>query len=922
MAYVEKYFIDYCDVYNTTRRVSILKKDYIGSATEILADVDPIIISYESSDDFMFSPIRPSVATVNMIFDSESALNFEEFWTADEKEYKVEDIKDGTVEWSGFVIPNGFQYEFKGGLYHASIEASDGLGTLESHIFVDDNQKPYGNQDLVYNDEFEFPFSLIITEILKKLELDLDLWTCVDNYEFAMQPKTGDVREADPLSASYVNVKTYIKDSENEKIPYWYGSGEEWNCKEVLENILYIFGAKLYQEVGVWRIKTINADIDYGTGATQRYWRKYNTAGTYLFDYEIVDDEVNVPCNSIETLMVGNDHVMSMDDVYKSFRINYEYQVLREGDTPLNLLPNGDFCNFTNFSTLAAPDGWYRWKYNSNALYIRLSEITIPFADAGGHTCGIQMGKQKSTGFPIIPTTGTTSSYVTDASLQTSVLQYVENNSLITLDMWCKFKAKISNRLFAPMLRIVFYTVGGQKYYLRNNVVSGIYKYTWHNTNDDFNFDASGKPIKDYLNTYFCYFESDKSVNKPTQTVDNWHQFSFELDSIPDAGWIEFNIHGLGSTSGAIDTTVTYPYFRAWNLNGQNWELNNKWRCIIDNIETAGEPAYPYLKLTGFVLGVIRDENEIPKQQDFIYYNTNTNYSLQVDPITVYNGDLQDENHISNIKVYNRIYTGALGSDKHFWDDLGDNYGSSSLGLLVTRQIMRQYQKPYRILEGNIKIEDARFGSVYTFSVIPGIRFILQRGSFNKWKGYIENATFRQLSSDVLPDGGSEGGNTLLPDWQPTGNTYCRTVNFLNDGYVIIEEQDVNPNSESYQETREVVGSIDTAQCPVNQPYLYYWGHDDVYLNTATLNYFPFIQISNKEIQVSFDNIDNNYLYFVHLKSLGSVEEITTLTTPNNVLSDWVYTLDVIINGYIYRVLRTDYVMTEFTSFEHNFKFA
>jgi hypothetical protein len=60
----------------------------------------------------------------------------------------------------------------------------------------------------------------------------------------------------------------------------------------------------------------------------------------------------------------------------------------------------------------------------------------------------------------------------------------------------------------------------------------------------------------------------------------------------------------------------------------------------------------------------------------------------------------------------------------------------------------------------------------------------------------------------------------------------------------------------------------------------------------------------------------------VHLKSLGVVEEITTPTSPNNVLSDWVYLADAVIDGYIYRVLRTDYIMTEFTGFTHNFKFS
>ena len=196
-----------------------------------------------------------------------------------------------------------------------------------------------------------------------------------------------------------------------------------------------------------------------------------------------------------------------------------------------------------------------------------------------------------------------------------------------------------------------------------------------------------------------------------------------------------------------------------------------------------------------------------------------------------------------------------------------------------------------------------------------------------KQKQYIESATFVQITDDVLPNGGSEGGNTLLAEWVQTGNTYCQLSSFLNTGYLIIQERDVNPNSETYQETREVVSAAqDLTACPLGQPRLYYWGHDDIYLNTATLNFSPFTVISNKEIQISFDNIDNNYLYFVHLKTIGGVgqvvERIYTGTSPNNVLADWVYISDTIIDGYIYRVMRTDYVMTEFSNFTHNFKFV
>ena len=913
--YVEKYYISYCDDFGTSRRVSILQKDYVGSATELTGDVNPISITYESSDDFFFSPIRPSTAEVFMLFDTEGSVDFEEFWTADEREYQVQDIKDGTIEWIGYVVPNGFQYEFVGGWYHASITASDGLSTLEAITFVDDQNKPYGNQDLVYNDRtdpFEFPPILIFCEILKKLDLDLDLWTCVDSYEKNMT-KTGDTRNADPLATCYVNVKTYIKAGENEQIPYWYGSGEEWNCKDVIENLLYMFGAKLYQEWGIWRIKSINADIDYGTGDTQRYWRKYNTAATYLYDYETVNDQVNIPCGNSLTFLKGNDHIMYMDDVYRKFRMNYEYTFLREGDTPFELLTNGSFCDFNNTSILAAPTGWERWRW-SDKWYIRIKDITIS-SGAGGNTCGIEIGTHKSG----IPTSQ--GSIVTDSNpaiwtaLQTTTDPYVEKGSKLTFSIWNKYKhlSDNGNVAYYPVYKMFLISEVTQKaWVLRNNVIDDKKTYTWEEQEiGDGGFeDIPFQTINTIPFFYLDYFES-KTTDVLSTTYD-WLEFSHELEPTPEAGYIIFRIHGLAADKGrSSDAFPAFLVYRDWQNLAPTWL-----KVVRENwVDEGGD--IPRLQVTGASLGIIPNASELPQQQDYIYENTNTNYTLQVEPITVYNGDTQNAKHISNIIVPSNVSGG-----KNFWDDLGDTYGTSSLGLLTVRQIMRQYNLPYRVFEGDVKVQDARFGTIYTFSAIPSIRFALLRCTFNKQKQYIENATFRQLTDDTLPDGGYEGGDTLDADWQPTGTQWCEQVSGLNTGFLIVEEQDINPNSETYQDTREVTGDYDTASCPIATPRLYYWGSDDIYLNVNTLVFAPFTEISSKEIQIDFDNIEGNYLYFVHLKTLGVVERIYTLTTPGNVVADWVYLADAIINGYTYRVLRTDYVMTEFTNFTHNIVFA
>src|SRR5690606_23967911 len=390
-------------------RTSVLEDGYAGSATELRGQPNPVTITYENSDEFKFEPIIASTLEMGFVFKSGSGVDFEEFWSSDEKTFKVEHKKNGDLEWSGFVVPDGFQYDFIGGYYYANITAVDGLGTLEGILFRDPNtNEPYGLTDLTYNDGFSFPFILIATEILRKLELDIDLWTVVDVYEKNMIDRTSDSRDSDPLAVSYVNVKTYINDTDRKDIPYWENVNEVWNCKKVLENLLYIWGCKLYQQEGVWRIKRVTVDSKYGFnfpqllsggvywykatyntdndlvfsenkdlyssdsdlivgsevsntngGATATdgyyklftvnkivrvqgnevtqvisythptyYWHKYNTLAGYIGREEL-NETIVIPCNNNDRVLLGNDHIMRMDEVYKQFRVNYEYQFIR-----------------------------------------------------------------------------------------------------------------------------------------------------------------------------------------------------------------------------------------------------------------------------------------------------------------------------------------------------------------------------------------------------------------------------------------------------------------------------------------------------------------------------------------------------------------------------------------------------------------
>lgn len=890
MAYANKYSTTYCDQFNRTCQVFILQNNYVGGVTELEAQTTPFTTSYDASSDFKFEPIRPSSAEVNLMLGN--GVELEELWTADEREFKIEHFCNSQLKWSGFIIPNGFSYNLTGGVYYATLEASDGLSLLESLPFLDDNTgEAYGTTDLTFNTEFSFPFILIATEILRKLDLDLNLWTCVDVYERSMI-KTGD-RESDPLANAFVDVRTYINDSQRKDIPYWHDIGEVWNCKQVLENLLLIFNAKCYQSNGTWKIKRVNADVNYGTGPTQRYWRKYNTLAVYL-SKEIINDEKIIPCHSIEDAMIENDHTLSMDDVYNAFRVNYEFQLRRIGDVPANLIKSDWTQSWTN---TYAPRLWAR--FTNDGLIPKIRQSVTPVPEGGGpRNEGILWATEWGTD-DSAPSSVLTSGTSPKRGLRYSSKISVNKGDKLFLEAWHLFKYVINDSVaYYPIFKIVLQTEERNKFFFLKNEVANEVFYQWEETNSE-------------ANTDFAYYSAFPSPQFQPSTNGNykWYNIARPIQEVPQNGLLTFELYGLAaSQSTRIEQNfLRFPVYQ--NINNQNA------RSYFYGLLESQVNSIEKLKSTKIFLGIIRDPNSTAEAQDYIFNNPNANYSLQVEPITVYNGDTDNPDHLSIITVPTNI-TG----DQNLWDTLDDSFELSQIGLITAKSVMQLYLKPFRRLEGTIKAKDASFDSRYTFDAIPGRLFILQRGIFNNKEGYIEDATFVEIENLDVSGGGTIGGEDLDPVWIPTGRTRCqKDMGNLNTGVVEIQERDINQNSETFGQIRWVAGQTDTTVCPVDQPSKYYFGTEPGSYSVSNFLDFPFLQLNN-EVNIIYDNIGGNFIYFLHLSSLGVVTGIQT-ETQTEIISDFQYLADVTIDGFLYRVLRQNFVTADFNDFNVIYKF-
>jgi len=1006
MAYNEKYFVAFCNPLGQLCRVSILQDGFVGDSTELVGQEDPFVVAYDNSDDFKFKTIIESEASINLVFD-DAILGLGELWTSNERTFKVEYTVESVLDWVGFIIPEGFDYVLKGGKYDAVLTARDGLATLEGILFKTDNNQFYGFQDFGFNNGESFPFILVITEILRKLDLGIDIWTLVDYYEQTMTLLNTDSRDSDPLAISYVNVKTYINDTDRTDIAYFEDVNEAWDCKKIIENICNIWGSRLYQENGVWKLKSIHADsviassyttesdefigtnpvlvgawweyeayysisrdINFDTTVnfysqydavaikdilysdtiltpveqgfylikgldklvqvnefgivisvtayepvvTDYYWKKYNNTAGYL-GRELAKTEVVIPCSNKDTFLINNDATVRMDKVYKQFRVNFDYTFVRVGDSPVNLLQNGNFAlPFTQYGELEAPPNWERWRSWDDKWFPRgrVNDLSdVDEFETEGNTHALEFSVQ----YGDANTANTDPNPAIWAAFVQKNIVIDQKVKALNLNGWVKYRYKAADDfdfLYYPVFRAILYpespviSGGIMEAYALVNSVNDDYDLSWQKV--DIRLISSGDIEESIrLTPIYLFFNTnpqmgDKWVQSEQETV-KWYDFNLRVQTPPKLGTIDFYIHGQCANRGK--KSKSFPPFNAKLPSGE--------QTVDFGFPTiSNQSIVPRPQFTGLNFGYIPNPDEEVPKSDYIYANGDVNYTFQEDPIRIYNGDTISNEIVSGILVL----TNVSGS-KNKWDTFNNAFGKTDIGMILCKSIMQQYYKPNRLLDCEFKADDFRYGDIISFEHIPDVKFIMLRGSFNKKRGWWEGCTLAQISSDNISPGGIVNGDSLDPIWQETGNVRCvKDFTGANTGEQEYETLDINTNSDSFGDYRWQSSGENLTSCPIGEPSKYYWGTDaEIYdvdnFTDYTINYED---VSIGEVQLSYNNIGGNYIYFLHLSSLGSVTQISN-QYQSQIITSFTYLDDVTINGYLYRVLRQNFVTSEFENF-------
>lgn len=713
-----------------------------------------------------------------------------------------------------------------------------------------------------------------------------------------------DVNFPDPLYHTYHDVRTWIRDSSEEGKSYYEVRGGAMTTWEVLDAIARQWGFIVGQNQGRWEIIRWNA---YRVPAGTYRWSNYDPDGNPI-GYTDFSDEVVLPCIPSEAASRSYGTILNMDRVLARVIVNYRFKYKQEGDSLSNILRNGNFTPNLGFPDIGNPSTFTPkdWKRASQVG----AGVTPPASML------ISYVERPASGVEFPPNINSfieLSGMPHDRLWLSSYTGYptdVNANDKLEISWWQSTElvpstsSVLQNRTPAWLaLRIIVLDqTDPTKYYMLVN--DSIPKF-------DIGIDKA--KWVEYTGTVYSFMTRQNPYapsDIPPDNMSRWTKKELEVPPVPINGSLIVEI--IGAAVAYDQNNMNPPVMssshmtRYYGLPYGGRETEPMSRFLTDK----------KVRISGMFVGRLVDTSSevVPQIDPFMYPGhldgLTRRYSDTIPEIQVLTGD--DYGDFREDRISGMWWGGVRTS---MWDSWDARYGWSRQGLITAKSIMEQYWSPSRLLEIDLEAEGLHWSTRITFEELPGLTFAILRGGF-----YGPNDTFKGTLTQVddqaaepLPPGGDDGGNTVDPNWQPSGVFRCeRGVDGLNTGNVEFVEVDTNAASPTYGQERWVVSEPDTDMCPIGMPPDLYWGASELPIDVSSLQTYP-VQKDGNEYIVSFDNDDTGkYLVLLHRSALGTIQSIKYVEVPYEAYdvpdSSWEYQADITLNGVVYKVIRQKYV--------------
>ena len=231
-------------------KASIQERDYLGSATALIPDQSFIRIAYKPIDKFKSSHvwhIASSTCELHYIDDGTGILS--DILDGDEEQFKVVITDDGSIQWTGFIMPDAYSHNLYT-LGRASVIASDRLETLRVRPYMESDDVFYAGREDVQS---------ILYKLLAKTGVTVGMNTHAQITPFLtsnpIDPATDDLLE---------NLRL-------DQDAFLDADGLAYSCMYVLEQILTSLNLQLFQAQGEWVISHRRREVSSTTYKVYTY---------------------------------------------------------------------------------------------------------------------------------------------------------------------------------------------------------------------------------------------------------------------------------------------------------------------------------------------------------------------------------------------------------------------------------------------------------------------------------------------------------------------------------------------------------------------------------------------------------------------------------------------------------------------------
>lgn len=311
----------------------IKKMNYTGSTTELTGTSKPTVLEYRPENDNDYDWIRPSICTIGM--ESTTDHQFIEFYTSDQRRYKIVVYRNSVLYWSGWLIPDAFTEPYIAPSYEVYITATDGLLSLKDVDWAADE----GEAD------YEGKKSLMdgIGSCLSKIGIvDINVWESGNIYE------QNHSTDSSPFSQTYFNCERFY-DEDNAPM----------DCYTVLLECLKCQNCQIYQSLGYWNIVSQNSRK---STYTRRKWIWSGVGGYWHLSYSTSEDYN-------PRITVDNINYIWYADPELSFRPAWKKLSLKQTfGFDENILKHVDFNKFGNWNASIGEDNFIYLDYDNYQL--------------------------------------------------------------------------------------------------------------------------------------------------------------------------------------------------------------------------------------------------------------------------------------------------------------------------------------------------------------------------------------------------------------------------------------------------------------------------------------------------------------------------------------------------------------------------